>query len=212
LIFVFDMGGVVTTSAAVEKQICDIIGISKENFFEYCGCGNGNASYGDPGVKLQDEYMPNSSDLLTLLSNGTITTKQFWQEFSMRSGKSVQTDYWHLLFHPELNDDVVKIIKNLRRNNRVVCGTNTIESHYMNHMERGDYALFDQTYASNILGVSKPDPKFWKLILLAEGIRPEDVFFTDDNINNCKSAASLGLHVHQFINAADLETVVNKWF
>ncbi|MFA6857684.1 MAG: HAD-IA family hydrolase [Treponema sp.] len=210
MIFIFDMGGVVTTSAAVEKQICDIIGISEGNFFEYCGCGNGNASYGDPGVKL-NKFVSNSSDLLTLLSNGTITTKQFWQEFSARSGKSIQTDYWHLLFHPELNEDVAKIIRILRRNYRVVCGTNTIESHYMNHIERGDYTLFDQTYASNVLGVSKPDPEFWKLILLAEGVKASDVFFTDDNINNCTAASSLGLKVHQFINAADLESAVSQW-
>ncbi len=210
MIFIFDMGGVVTTSAAVEKQICNVIGISEEQFFEYCGCGNGNASYGDPGVKL-NKYVPNSSDLLTLLSNGTITTNQFWQEFSARSGKSIQSDYWHLLFHPELNGDVVKIVKKLRGKYRVVCGTNTIDSHYMNHIERGDYTLFDQTYASNILGVSKPDPKFWKLILLAENVNPEGAFFTDDNINNCAAASSLKLRVHQFINAADLEAAVSEW-
>jgi putative hydrolase of the HAD superfamily len=210
MIFIFDMGGVVTSSAAVEKEICDIIGIRENQFFEYCGCGNGNASYGDPEVKL-NEYVSNSSDLLTLLSNGTITTKQFWQEFSVRSGKTVQTDFWHLLFHPELNTDVAEIVKKIRRNYRVVCGTNTIQSHYMVHIERGDYTVFDQTYASNILGVSKPDPKFWKLILLAENVEPQNAFFIDDNSNNCAVASSLGLNVHRFISAADLETAVREW-
>jgi glucose-1-phosphatase len=210
MLFIFDMGGVVTSSAAVEKQICDVLGITEEQFFEYCGCGNGNASYGDPGTSL-NKFVSNSADLMTLLSNGTITTKQFWQEFSVRSGKSIQTDYWHLFFHPDLNKDVADIIDNLRKKHRVVCGTNTISSHYMNHIERGDYALFDQTYASNVLGVSKPDPGFWKIILLAENVKPDDVFFTDDNINNCRTASSLGLLVHHFVNAADLKTAVTQW-
>jgi Predicted hydrolase (HAD superfamily) len=210
MLFIFDIGGVVTTSAVVENQICKILGISEKQFFEYCGCGNGNASYGDPTVKL-NTYVPNSSDLLTLLSNGTITTNNFWHEFSARSGKAVETDYWHLLFHPVLNEEVATIIKSLRKKNRVVCGTNTIESHYLNHIERGDYALFDQTYASNILGVSKPDIKFWKLILEAECSVPENVFFTDDNINNCTAASSLGIRVHQFVNAAALEVAVREW-
>lgn len=204
------MGGVVTTTAAVEKRICSILGIDEQQFFEYCGCGNGNASYGDPNTKLQ-KYVSNSSDLLTLLSNGTINTKQFWQEFSVRSGKCIKTDYWHLLFHPELNNDVADIIKRLHRKNRVVCGTNTIESHYLNHIERGDYALFDQTYASNILGVSKPDPEFWRLILLAENIKPQEAFFTDDNIGNCGISESLGIKTHHFTSADKLENAVKDW-
>jgi glucose-1-phosphatase len=210
MLFIFDMGGVVTNSAAVEKQICEILGITEKQFFEYCGCGGGNASYGDPGTAL-NKYVPYSADLLTLLSNGTITTQQFWRDFSARSGKSIRTDYWSLLFHPALNTDVVEIIKKLREKYRVVCGTNTIESHYMNHIVRGDYALFNQTYASNILGVSKPDPEFWKLILLGENVKPEETFFTDDNSRNCTAAASLGIQVHQFVNAEELENAVKRW-
>lgn len=209
MIFIFDMGGVVTNSAAVEKQICDILGISEKQFFEYCGCADGNASYGEPGKTLRP-FKQNASDLMTLLSNGTITTKQFWLEFSARCGRAIRTDYWQLLFHPEVNNETVQLIRDLRKKYRVVCGTNTIESHYLSHLARGDYAVFDQTYASNMMGVSKPDPEFWKLILLAEKVKPEEAFFTDDLRTNCDTAASLGIKTHRFTTAEDLRSALKS--
>ena len=196
MLFIFDMGGVVTNSAAIEKTISKILGIPESDFFKYCGCRSAIEN---------DKTITYSSDLFSLLSDGVITTRQFWSEFSVRSGKSIAADYWRLLFHPNRNERVYEIIKRLRLHNRVVCGTNTIESHYDNHMSRGDYSVFDQVYASHQLGVSKPDPRFWKLILLAEEATSSETFFIDDRKDNCDAAAALGIHVHQFVSTEDLE-------
>jgi putative hydrolase of the HAD superfamily len=106
-----------------------------------------------------------------------------------------------MFFHPILNESVVKIIESLRKKgHRVVCGTNTIESHYDNHLSRGDYAFFDQTYTSVSMGVSKPDCDFWNKILLAEGFSSDECFFVDDKIENCEAAASLGITVFNLAN------------
>ena len=58
-------------------------------------------------------------------------------------------------------------------------------------MERGDYAFFNQTYASNKIGCAKPDPHFFELILEAEETEAQNVFFTDDKEENVAAAASL---------------------
>ena len=55
-------------------------------------------------------------------------------------------------------------------------GTNTIQSHWENHTERGDYAFFDKTYASNKINCAKPNPHFFELILEAENYKPEETF------------------------------------
>ena len=153
-------------------------------------------------------------DLFSMLSNGEITVKEFWSIFSARSGIAVTTDWWHWLFHPVLNQKTVKIIKTLKSNkNRVVCGTNTIDSHYQNHLERGDYSFFDQTYASNFMGVSKPDPRFWKIILTAENAGPHETVFIDDRKENVDAAKSLGIKSILFESAeklaSDLELDLN---
>ena len=109
---------------------------------------------------------------------------------------------YRLYFHPELKKETVELIKELRqKNHRVVCGTNTIQSHWENHTERGDYALFDQTYASNKIGLAKPDPEFWKTIMMAEGYEPSQTYFTDDRLDNIEAAAALGIHAVQFTTA-----------
>ncbi|MCI1208074.1 MAG: HAD-IA family hydrolase [Treponema sp.] len=200
MLFIFDMGGVLTTSAAIHRDIAGVLGITNEDFLKYCGCPAGDLSVSESAA---------SSDLLSLLSNGKITAQQFWHEFSIRSGRHTETDWWRMLFHPERNEPVYDIVRRLRDHNRVVCGTNTIESHYDSHLSRGDYAVFDQVYASHQMGVSKPNVRFWKIILQSENVAPAAAFFVDDRKENCEAAASLGITVHQFKDEKELTAVLS---
>lgn len=203
MLYIFDMGGVVTSTATVLPRMLKILGMSREDFFRVCGCAQGNSSYGDPMVRV--EYDKNAFDLLTMCSDGLITSREFWRIFSERSGVSVQTDWWQWLFHPVMNTETVALVKKLRESgNRVVCGTNTIDSHYRNHCERGDYSIFDQTYASNLMGVSKPNPDFWKIILTAEETEPKDAVFIDDKEQNCEAASTLGIKSIVFKSAVQV--------
>lgn len=59
------------------------------------------------------------------------------------------------------------------------------------------------------MGVSKPDPQFWKLILSAEETEPEASVFIDDRKENCEAASSLGIKAIQFTTAEDLAEKLN---
>lgn len=180
-LYIFDMGGVVTSTAVLGKRMGEVLGIQESDFEEY------------------------SKGIFEQLSDGVISTKEFWRIFSERSGKTVTTDWWHWLFHPEPKEDTCSVIRKLKSMGcRVVCGTNTIDSHYRSHCERGDYQIFDQTYSSFLMGVSKPDVRFWQIILEAENVRPEDAVFIDDTQKNCDAAASLGIHTVHFTDAKSL--------
>ena len=105
------MGGVVTTTFLMD-ELYKKIGITQEQFKEIC-CKK---------RMIFDE-----------LEKGIITTSEFWSEFN-KSAKSykiepVKNDLFRLYFHPVLNVKTVKIINALKKKHRVVCGTNTIESH-----------------------------------------------------------------------------------
>ncbi len=188
------MGGVVTTTAGagLDREIASRIGISAERFYEFCGRNT-------------------PRDMLSQLTSGGMTPEQFWAEFSSRSGICVRCDYWRTLFHPVRDEAVCALIRALRVKDRVVCGTNTIRSHYDNHVSRGDYAVFDQTYASFFMGAAKPDVRFWRLILDAEGVSAENAFFTDDTAENCAAAASLGIRTHLFKDIGGLRKAVAQW-
>ncbi len=182
MLYIFDMGGVVTSNASIEDQVCKQLGITRQD--------------------MEDSGW---NELMSLCSDGHISVADFWKSFSLRSGVLVKTDWLHWLFHPVLNEGTVKIIKALKeKGHRLVCGTNTIESHYRNHTERGDYTFFDQTYASFFMGTSKPNPDFWRIILQAENTDAGDAVFIDDKAENCMAASSLGIKAFHFTDATGL--------
>ena len=198
MLFIFDMGGVVTNTFKMDS-IYNKLNLSKTDFFDICKLNNQN---------IEHE-----------LNIGTITSAEFWQEFNKRITNlksqgnyqqvpEVRTDLFRLFFHPSKNLQTIKLVQALKKKHRVVCGTNTIQSHWENHMERGDYAFFNQTYASNKIGCAKPDPHFFELILEAEETEAKNAFFTDDKEENVKAAASLGIHAELFTDAKEL---TEKW-
>lgn len=213
MLFIFDMGGVVTTSFNL-NTVLDKLNISRDIFFNIC--------------KLDD-------DIWKLLETGKITSLLFWEIFNKRIGslqrsmidgtntitfnieeinkiKLFEYDLFRLNFHPILNEKTVEIIHKLKKKHRVVCGTNTIQSHWENHLERGDYEFFDQTYASNKIGYAKPDKRFFELILEAENINAKDTFFTDDKLENCNAASSVGINAIHFTNTKELLKVWKNYF
>lgn len=197
MLFIFDMGGVVTNTFLL-TQLYKKLNITTEDFYKLCSSGE--------------------QDIWNLFQTGKINPQQFWTQFNERVAASkdekyknvpvVENDLFRLYFHPSKNLETVELIQQLKKKHRVVCGTNTIDSHWENHMERGDYAFFNQTYASNKIGCAKPDPHFFELILEAEQAAAEDTFFTDDRADNVAAAASLGIHAELFTSAAEL---TEKW-
>lgn len=197
MLFIFDMGGVVTTNFGRGKMR-EWLGLSSEDF-----------------RRLQYDFDEN---LYSLLEVGRFTVPEFWQAIQKNAVKKgidippVDYNFFRFTFHPKLNEKTVEIIKKLRKNHRVVCGTNTIEPHWENHMERGDYSYFDQTYASNKIGVAKPSPLFYSLIMQAEGYTADQTFFTDDTYENIQAAQNLGIHAVQFITPEALEDEWRKYY
>ncbi|TDE96167.1 HAD family hydrolase [Occultella glacieicola] len=62
-----------------------------------------------------------------------------------------------------------------------------------------DYAtLFDATYYSCDLGVAKPDPAYFRLVLDDLGLDPEQALFIDDTARNVAAARELGLRAEQW--------------
>lgn len=194
MLFIFDMGGVVTNTFEFDAMYKSLKMDSKE-FREICKSG---------------------TDIFSLLTKGEISVKEFWAQFNERIKGSdiahVKNDLFRLYFHPVLNEKTAAIIKSLRKKHRVICGTNTIDSHYENHAERGDYALFDQTYASNKIGEEKPDENFFRVILQAEGVKPQDAFFTDDREENIEAARRVGINAVLFTTADDLKKEWKRYF
>jgi putative hydrolase of the HAD superfamily len=56
------------------------------------------------------------------------------------------------------------------------------------------YALFDAVLESRVLGVRKPDPRFYELACEAIDVTPPEAVFLDDLGVNLKPARAMGMH------------------
>ena len=179
-LYIFDMGGVLCCDFNDIPIISNYLRITEEIFFIYSG--------------------ENFRELL----DGKININEFWVRFSLRYGKKVEEELFGKFFNPGINQGTKDIIEQLRNNSRVVCGTNTIDSHYYYLLNQGSYDIFDEVYASNLMGISKPDPDFYWHILNKEGIKPENTIFVDDTEENIISAQKIGIDSVLFTDSDSL--------
>ncbi|MCK5198024.1 MAG: HAD family phosphatase [Spirochaetales bacterium] len=181
-LFIFDMGGVLLKNFDVIPEMCRILNISEKSFRKI------------------------NKNRFKLLMEGRITTHDFWQEFSENSGLSIKDEMISGLFKPEVDTEVERIIIELRKNFPVVCGTNTLKEHWDYLHERDMYQVFDRVYASHIMQTAKPEKKFFRMILEAERVLPEETVFIDDFLENVNAASSLGINSFLFSDTASLDS------
>ncbi|MBN2438407.1 MAG: HAD-IA family hydrolase [Deltaproteobacteria bacterium] len=179
-LYIFDMGGVVSRNCDVFPDILSHLDISQEEFLLFAG------------------------ENLEKLFNGEISTDEFWARFSRQYGKEVREELFGKFFHPSVDREVIALITQLKVRSRVVCGTNTFDPHYDYHLSHGDYVIFDAVFASNKIGLSKPDPEFYMYILKSEAVNPEKAFFVDDTEVNVFSAERMGINAILFKDSKSL--------
>ena len=179
-LYIFDMGGVVARNTDVFPDVLSYLDITLEEFLTFAG------------------------ENLEKLFNGKVSTDEFWARFSRRYGREVKEELFGKFFHPSIDREVIALIRQLKARSRVVCGTNTFDSHYDCHLSRGHYAIFDAVFASNKIGLSKPDPEFYRYILKNEVVNPENTFFVDDEEVNVLSAERMGINATLFRDSKSL--------
>ena len=186
-LYIFDMGGVVTYNTEVLPDIIRYLNITEKEFLTYA-----------------------DKDLGKFI-RGSTNSNEFWIKFSKRYGQKVEEELFAKFFNPILNYKTVHLVKELKESSRVVCGTNTIEPHYNYLIKNGDYDIFDEVYASNKMGVSKPDPDFYWYILREERIKLENTVFVDDTEENILSAQKIGINSILFTDSESLKEQIETF-
>lgn len=181
------MGGVLCCDFNDIPVISNYLGITEENFFIYAG--------------------ENFRELL----DGKINSNEFWVRFSLRYGKKVKEELFGKFFNPGTIQGTKDIIEQLKSNSRVVCGTNTIDSHYYYLLNQGSYEIFDEVYASTLMGISKPGPDFYWHILNKEGVKPKNTVFVDDTEENIISAQKIGINSILFTDSDSLRQQIKTF-
>lgn len=95
----------------------------------------------------------------------------------------------------------VELLKTLRSKYRLFLLSNTSSIHITQVNKILEAAtgiknldeLFDKVYLSYEMGIMKPDPEIYLQVLKEQNIKAEETLFLDDNADNIKSAAKLGI-------------------
>jgi putative hydrolase of the HAD superfamily len=77
---------------------------------------------------------------------------------------------------------------------RCYLATNQAEHRGVHMRDQLGYAsVFDGAFYSYEMGVAKPDPAYFRLIVEALGIEPGEMLFLDDRLDNVEAARSVGM-------------------
>jgi putative hydrolase of the HAD superfamily len=95
----------------------------------------------------------------------------------------------------EIRPQMVAAIKTCRTTYKTACLTNNFASaeSVVSEEVAAVYALFDAVLESRVLGVRKPDPRFYELACATVSVEPEESVFLDDLGVNLKPARALGM-------------------
>ena len=91
-----------------------------------------------------------------------------------------------------LRQDMVAVVRDLRRRLRVGCITNNVQTGSRQRLIQFE-ELFDVVVESSIEGVRKPDPAIYLIACDRLGVKPEEAIFLDDFGVNLKAARALGM-------------------
>jgi putative hydrolase of the HAD superfamily len=96
----------------------------------------------------------------------------------------------------EIRPEMVDAIRSCRAKYKTACLTNnfTRAEAILSDEVAAVYNLFDAILESRVLGVRKPDPRFYELACEALGVEPDECVFLDDLGVNLKPARALGMH------------------
>ena len=112
-----------------------------------------------------------------------------------------------------INTDLLDKAKELKEKYKVALISNLNDYHGSINYERNLFDLFEPKLLSYEVGLAKPDPLIFELVLEKLGEKGEDCIFIDDREKYFPSAKSLGINCIQYINNEqvfdELEKILN---
>lgn len=127
---------------------------------------------------------------------GSVSEEAFWSSSTANAyRKALRFDSQRLT-----------LVRRLRsRGFRVCLATNFLDAWLRHLLASVDDPPFDACLVSSVVGVAKPQPEFWQLLL---HVVPRGTLFVDDQEANCVAASKAGLNSIRARDDMDLSRVV----
>ena len=99
----------------------------------------------------------------------------------------------------EVDKEMIDYIQSLRPRYKTVMLSNAwdnLRKVLVNKWKIAD--AFDEIFISAEMGLAKPDPKIYEMVIEKLGIAPKEILFIDDFIENIEAARKLGIQTIHF--------------
>jgi putative hydrolase of the HAD superfamily len=150
------------------------------------------------------------SPLFLNYETGHLSDEEFRQGIRREFSEDLSDEHIHNAWNALLLDippQRIELLHNLRKNYRTFLLSNTNQIHidecevYLQktfHLNSFD-DLFEKVYLSHRMGLRKPNVEIYQQVLSENNLKAEETVFLDDNFDNIKSSATLGIHSIQII-------------
>ena len=189
---IWDMGGVILKTYNPEHRVrlADRFGLTRQKLEEMV-------------------FMSNTSKMAEV---GMITVKehqQYIKEVLNLKDTEIESFFNEFWAGDRIDEEIIEFIKSIRKKYRVGLlsnawpntRTNVSKEHY------DFFNIFDVTIFSAEVGLAKPDPKIYNLILNKLGVLAKEAVFIDDFKENIDGAKNVGMSAIHFDST---ETVLNQ--
>ncbi len=169
---------------------------------------------------LEDTFTLSSQvELFNQLDCGLISPEDFRNELRNHLNKNLSDseidNAWNALLL-EWNPERIKLLENLRNDYRIylLSNTNIIHSKIYNEQlmslsgGKNLKNYFDKVYYSYEVGLRKPNPEIFKIVLDENGLSSENTLFIDDTLEHIESARKIGLMSYH-IKPKEGETILD---
>jgi len=109
-------------------------------------------------------------------------------------------------------DGTVALLKELRRRHvPLFASTNWGAASWASARAQYEFlGLFEGAIVSGEVGIAKPDPAFFELLVATFGLEPATTLYIEDNLTNLQAAAAHGFVTHSFASSEALAAVLHR--
>jgi len=154
-------------------------------------------------------------DMQNCISKGG-SERQFWEQYAI-SKKVTLPNNWFDQFASIIKSSITEIpetlviVKALQNHGYQTAMLSDVTQYQAEIIRKmGYYALFNPVILSYEIGVKKPNPEAFEILLKKLQVTASYVLFIDDRSENVEAAKNLGIESIQFINAKQLRKELEK--
>ena len=138
----------------------------------------------------------------------------YWNAVRRKTGAKGEDQEFRkaILKRFKLRPEMTAVVKKIKSSGLIVAVLSD-QTNWLDELDQRTpfHHHFDYVFNSFHLRKTKKDPSIFRDICNLLGVRPEEVLFVDDNLENVKRATSQGLTAIHFKGAREFQTEINKF-